>query len=64
MVGVIDFTGLEAPDEYNSWGAGDVLNGIAYYEEGNRILVTGKKWGHMYEVVLTGPEVVSNFSLP
>ena len=29
---------------------GDVLNGIAYNSEKNNFLVTGKKWGYMYEI--------------
>ena len=30
--------------------SGDVLNGIAYNCEKNNFLVTGKKWGYMYEI--------------
>lgn len=32
--------------------ADDVLNGIAYDRENNRIFVTGKHWGKLYEIVL------------
>lgn len=28
----------------------DVLNGIAYDPEGDRIFVTGKRWSHLYEI--------------
>jgi glutamine cyclotransferase len=31
----------------------DVLNGIAYDQEGNRIFVTGKKWPKLFEIRLT-----------
>ncbi len=31
----------------------DVLNGIAYDKEGNRIFVTGKKWPKLFEIRLT-----------
>jgi len=31
----------------------DVLNGIAYDTEGNRIFVTGKKWPRLFEIRLT-----------
>ena len=30
--------------------SGDVLNGIAYNSEKNNFLVTGKRWGNMYEI--------------
>ena len=30
----------------------EVLNGIAYDKENNRIFVTGKHWGKLYEIVL------------
>ena len=46
--GVIDMTGLEAKDEYETWMGGDVLNGIAVWED--RIFVSGKRWNHIYEV--------------
>jgi glutamine cyclotransferase len=51
VLGVIDFTGLlspadRAPDT-------DVLNGIAYDAEHDRLFVTGKKWPEIYEVKLT-----------
>ena len=29
---------------------GDVLNGIAYNKKKNTFLITGKKWGYMYEI--------------
>jgi hypothetical protein len=29
---------------------GDVLNGIAYNKKNNSFLITGKKWGFMYEI--------------
>jgi len=31
----------------------DVLNGIAYDKEGNRIFVTGKNWPKLFEIKLT-----------
>lgn len=31
----------------------DVLNGIAYDQEGNRVFVTGKKWPKLYEIKIT-----------
>jgi len=43
VTGVIDFTGM-----YN--GGGDVLNGIAYDEEGSRLFVTGKQWSKLFQV--------------
>jgi glutamine cyclotransferase len=51
VLGVIDCTGLlspadRAPDT-------DVLNGIAYDAEHDRIFVTGKKWPKIFEIKLT-----------
>ena len=31
----------------------DVLNGIAYDKDSNRIFVTGKKWPKLYEIIIT-----------
>jgi glutaminyl-peptide cyclotransferase len=31
----------------------DVLNGIAWDKEGNRIFVTGKRWPKLFEISLT-----------
>ena len=31
----------------------DVLNGIAYDAEGDRIFVTGKNWPKLYEIEIT-----------
>jgi len=33
----------------------EVLNGIAYDEQGDRIFVTGKRWPKLYEIKLKGP---------
>ena len=30
---------------------GDVLNGIAYNDKNQSFLITGKRWGYMYEIV-------------
>jgi glutaminyl-peptide cyclotransferase len=51
VLGYIDLRGLlpeseQTPDT-------DVLNGIAYDREGNRIFVTGKKWPRLYEIAIT-----------
>ena len=42
----VDMTGLLPPGS----GSVDVLNGIAYDAEGDRILVTGKLWPRIFEV--------------
>jgi glutamine cyclotransferase len=47
--GRIDLTGL-LPEE-DAAGA-EVLNGIAYDEEGDRIFVTGKHWPKLFEIKL------------
>jgi glutaminyl-peptide cyclotransferase len=50
--GYIDLGGLLAPSEL----AGvDVLNGIAYDAEHDRLFVTGKLWPKLFEVKITAP---------
>lgn len=49
--GVIDFSGLLPHPERRQ--NTDVLNGIAYDSEKDRLVVTGKNWPHLYEVRLT-----------
>ncbi len=51
VVGVIDFTGLLALADHTP--DVDVLNGIAYDADHDRLFVTGKKWPKIYEVKLT-----------
>ena len=49
----IDLAGLlESPEESL---AADVLNGIAYDVEGDRLFVTGKWWSRLFEIELVGP---------
>jgi glutamine cyclotransferase len=48
--GVIDFTGLLAPADRKAMT--DVLNGIAYDPENDRLFVTGKCWPKLFEVRL------------
>ena len=43
--GWIDMTGLYQPQ-----GSNDVLNGIAYDQQSNRLFVTGKNWPNLYEI--------------
>ncbi len=45
----LDLTGLLSPEERRS---ADVLNGIAYDAEGDRLFVTGKLWPKLFEVRL------------
>lgn len=48
VTGWIDLTGLCA--EVESPGKADVLNGIAYDTEGDRLFVTGKYWPKLFEI--------------
>ena len=48
--GEVDFTGLLAPSDRTS--RTDVLNGIAYDPNHDRLLVTGKFWPKLFEVKL------------
>lgn len=51
ITGWIDLTGLLGPqDRYESV---DVLNGIAYDAENDRLFVTGKLWPKLFEIDLT-----------
>jgi glutamine cyclotransferase len=43
--GWINMTGLYQPQ-----GSNDVLNGIAYDQQSNRLFVTGKNWPNIYEI--------------
>lgn len=51
VTGIIDMRGLLKEDDITS-GHTDVLNGIAYDPEQNRLFVTGKYWPKLYEVKL------------
>ena len=61
VLGVIDLTGLLA-DNYRVPGETDVLNGIAYDAEHDRLFVTGKNWPKLFEIRLrpTGKTVQMN----
>ena len=48
VLAYIDLGGLLPPEERNS--NTDVLNGIAWDKETNRIFVTGKNWPKLYEI--------------
>ena len=50
VVGWIDCTGLLSPADRNS--ETDVLNGIAYDAEHDRLFVTGKNWPKLFEIKL------------
>jgi glutamine cyclotransferase len=50
VTGRIDLEGLLEPEDYAQ--PVDVLNGIAYDGEGNRLFVTGKKWPKLFEIEL------------
>jgi glutamine cyclotransferase len=54
VVGVIDLTGLLSSDDLDQ--PVDVLNGIAYDEEADRLFVTGKLWPKLFEIELVGLE--------
>ena len=53
VLGMIDFSGLLKPTDYGP--NTDVLNGIAYDAEHDRLFVTGKKWPKIFEVRLKPP---------
>jgi glutaminyl-peptide cyclotransferase len=51
VVGIVDMRGL-LPAEDTLPGSTDVLNGIAYDAQGDRLFVTGKKWPKLFEIRL------------
>ena len=51
VVGLIDLSGLLPPGERVA-GQTDVLNGIAYDAQGNRLFVTGKDWPRLFQIRL------------
>jgi glutamine cyclotransferase len=58
VTGWIDLTGLHTPDEQDP--PADVLNGIAYDSENDRLFVTGKLWSKIYEIELLPKEQSQN----
>jgi glutamine cyclotransferase len=53
VVGWIDLTGLLSPSDIaQQRQAPDVLNGIAYDAEHDRLFVTGKLWPKLFEIKL------------
>lgn len=53
VLGWIDLSGLLTAEERSR---ADVLNGIAYLAEEDRLFVTGKLWPKLFEIRLTPPE--------
>jgi glutaminyl-peptide cyclotransferase len=51
VVGVINLTGLLQPTDVTA-GQTDVLNGIAYDAQRDRLFVTGKNWPKLFEIRL------------
>jgi glutaminyl-peptide cyclotransferase len=51
ILGVIDLSGL-LPESDRVAGQTDVLNGIAYDAENDRLFVTGKNWPRLFEIRL------------
>jgi glutaminyl-peptide cyclotransferase len=51
VTGIIDMRGLLSAEDVIA-GSTDVLNGIAYDAEGDRLFVTGKKWPKLFEIRL------------
>ncbi len=45
----IDLTGIQ---DLKNQDPNNVLNGIAYYADGDRLFVTGKMWPHIFEIKL------------
>lgn len=54
VAGWIDLTGLLSDADRRGSNA-EVLNGIAYDPEGERLFVTGKRWPKLYQIELVSP---------
>jgi glutamine cyclotransferase len=52
LLGLVDFSGLLSSADYNANPPPDVLNGIAYDAEHDRLFVTGKYYPKLFEVRL------------
>jgi glutamine cyclotransferase len=53
VTGWVDLRGLLTPREM---ATADVLNGIAYDEEHDRLFVTGKLWPKIFEIRITNKD--------
>ena len=51
MQNLIEFEFKKGILTTSNFHKGDVLNGIAYNDKNQSILITGKRWGYMYEIV-------------
>lgn len=51
----VDLTGIMPRTFWLQYPEMDVLNGIAWDEDGDRIFVTGKKWPKLFEIELIAP---------
>jgi glutaminyl-peptide cyclotransferase len=49
VTGWIDLSGIHVPENQDS---NDVLNGIAYDAQEDRLFVTGKRWSQLFEIDL------------
>jgi len=58
VVGWIDLSGLQDVEKRD---VDDVLNGIAYDAERDRLFVTGKRWSHIFEIKLIPLETGQKF---
>jgi len=56
VVGWIELAGLVPPAGTLADPVNDVLNGIAYDAQHDRLFVTGKCWPKLYEIRLTAPK--------
>ena len=54
VLGWIDLSGIQ---DFTTNDVNDVLNGIAYDEEEDRLFVTGKRWPVLFEIRLVPLEV-------
>lgn len=59
ITGWINLHGLLRPEERNS-NSDDVLNGIAYDEKNDRLVVTGKRWPKYFEIKLEETQVAQS----
>ena len=61
VISLIDLTGLRP--EQNLTMQGEVLNGIAYDDQNDKLYVTGKNWPNLYEIRLV-PQSLSTPTMP
>jgi glutamine cyclotransferase len=55
VIAWIDLTGIENLTDCHCNAGNDVLNGIAYDAQNNRLFITGKMWPNVFQIQIVPP---------